>query len=504
MKKYLILLTIFSLLLQFAYSQTNVSGPYFTNQNWTLAGSPYNVIGDVQIPDGVTLTINPGVQINYSGDFEILIKGTLIANGTNLFPINFLGNNGGYPMIMFKSTNLSNSQITHTNFTGNKIAIQLAQESEFNQDVIKNSGTLYVKKMNLINSKIFANGYQTTASLIIDSSEVSNSSIRGYIHCEPIEVKNSNIYNHSLIHSDYYNPGITIRTCNIDSSEFRYNNGAPNFIIQSNIHDSYFNRYSGPYINIEDCQITNTPLNFETAQLINILRSNIYYDFLPSYSDSAMLKCSNLKMICSTVEGTGYGIAVLLYGGDNIIYNSSFKNNTIAIHNEYINSLYLDSSNFINNTLYNVRTYSSYAINARRNWWGYTDSISIASKIYDYYDNINYGKVFFSDWLSSIHTPTYCPNEIITTIPEYDNNETLNIRIFPNPFNNYTTIEFDNTNKINHNLTIYDYQERMVRRVNNITTDKIIIERKELANGLYFFKLNTDENNIATGKLLIE
>lgn len=504
MRKYLILLTIFSLLFQSTYSQTNVSGPYFTNQNWTLTGSPYNVIGDVQIPDGVTLTINPGVQINYSGDFEILIKGTLIANGTNALPINFSGSVDGYPMIMFKSTNLSNSQLTHTNFTGPKTAIQLAQESEFSQDVIKNSGTLYVKKMNLINSKIFTNGYLTTASLIIDSSEVSQSSIRGYIHCEPIEVKNSNIYNHSLIHSDFYNPGITIRKCNIDSSEFRYNNDYPNFIFHSNINNSYFNRYSGAIIYIEDCQITNTPLNFETAQLIKILRSSIYYDFVPSYSDSAMLKCSNLKFICSTIEGTGYGIAVLLYGGNNIIYNSSFKNNTIAIQNEYTNSLYIDSSNFLNNSLYNVKTYSTYAINARRNWWGYTDSISIASKIYDYYDNINYGKVFFSDWLYATHTAVYCPDDVILTIPENNEIYASKANIYPNPFINYTTIEFKNSNKENHNLTIYDYQGKMVRRINNIITDKIIIERKELANGLYFFKLNSDDKIIATGKLLIE
>ncbi len=504
MNKYLVVLTIFSLLFKFGYSQTNVSGPYFTNQNWNLAGSPYNVIGDVQIPDGVTLTINPGVQINYSSDFEILIKGTLIANGTDALPLNFSGNNGGYPMIMFKSTNLSNSQISHSNFTGTKIAIQLAQEYEYSQDLIKNTGILYIKKMNLTYSKIYTGGYQTNAALVIDSSEVSYSTIRSGVLNEPIEVKNSNIFNHSLIHSDYYNPGITIRKCNIDSSEFRYNNGAPNFIFQSNIHDSYFNRYSGAIIDIEDCQITNTPLNFETAQLIQILRSSIYYDFIPSFSDSAMLKCSNLKFICSTIEGTGYGVAVQLFGGNNIIHNSSFKNNTIAIQNEYVNSLNIDSSNFLNNSLYNVKNYCTYTVNARRNWWGSTDSITIASKIYDYYDNINYGKVIFSNWLNTTHTAVYCPDDILLTIPEKNEINAPKINIYPNPFNNYTTIEFENPNKKNHSLTIYDYQGKIVQNTNNITTDKIIIERKELSNGLYLFKLNTDEKIIATGKIIIK
>ena len=59
-------------------------------------------------------------------------------------------------------------------------------------------------------------------------------------------------------------------------------------------------------------------------------------------------------------------------------------------------------------------------------------------------------------------------------------------------------------NKKNHSLTIYDYQGKIVQNTNNITTDKIIIERKELSNGLYLFKLNTDEKIIATGKIIIK
>ena len=46
-----------------AFTQTNASGPYFSNTTWNISGSPYNLIGDVQIPNGVSLTVEAGVVI---------------------------------------------------------------------------------------------------------------------------------------------------------------------------------------------------------------------------------------------------------------------------------------------------------------------------------------------------------------------------------------------------------------------------------------------------------
>ena len=114
MKKLLFGFTFLISLITFA--QTNVSGPYFTNTVWNLSGSPYNLYGDVQIPDGVSLTIEPGVVINFNSDYEILIKGTLISNGTSSQPIKLNGNVSGKAMLMFKSTNLNNSKLSFIEF----------------------------------------------------------------------------------------------------------------------------------------------------------------------------------------------------------------------------------------------------------------------------------------------------------------------------------------------------------------------------------------------------
>jgi len=62
---------------------TEVSGIINEDTTWTSAHSPYEVVDTVQIPAGVTLTIEPGVLVTKptSGDM-FLLNGTIYAHGT--------------------------------------------------------------------------------------------------------------------------------------------------------------------------------------------------------------------------------------------------------------------------------------------------------------------------------------------------------------------------------------------------------------------------------------
>ena len=80
----------------------------------------------------------------------------------------------------------------------------------------------------------------------------------------------------------------------------------------------------------------------------------------------------------------------------------------------------------------------------------------------------------------------------------------FNFKLYPNPTNQFATLEFSNPTKQNCSLTLYDLRGQIVRTIKNITTDKVEIERQSLASGLYFFQLRTDRQIIATGKLTIE
>jgi len=66
---------------------TNVSG----NQSgtWTLAGSPYYVIGAITIPAGNSLIIETGVLVEVQGNFRITAEGFITAQGTETDTIKF-------------------------------------------------------------------------------------------------------------------------------------------------------------------------------------------------------------------------------------------------------------------------------------------------------------------------------------------------------------------------------------------------------------------------------
>jgi hypothetical protein len=72
-------------------AQTKVSGVISTNTTWTKAGSPYNVTGNLLVNSGVTLTVDPGVIVNFSSSKKLTIDGIVLAIGTITDSITFTG-----------------------------------------------------------------------------------------------------------------------------------------------------------------------------------------------------------------------------------------------------------------------------------------------------------------------------------------------------------------------------------------------------------------------------
>jgi hypothetical protein len=77
------------------------------------------------------------------------------------------------------------------------------------------------------------------------------------------------------------------------------------------------------------------------------------------------------------------------------------------------------------------------------------------------------------------------------------------IAIYPNPFSEKTTIEITSSNNQKYILTIFDLfgSEIMKYEIQNQKTE---ISRKDLPNGIYFYQVKDNKNNISTGKLILQ
>jgi hypothetical protein len=77
------------------------------------------------------------------------------------------------------------------------------------------------------------------------------------------------------------------------------------------------------------------------------------------------------------------------------------------------------------------------------------------------------------------------------------------VSIYPNPFNSWTTMTISSKYVSNTTLLIYNTSGNVVKIINNISTNQIIIDRRNLSSGLYFYQLKQGNYIIVSGKLII-
>lgn len=103
-----------------AQSPTTVHGIIATDTTWTKADGPYAFIGTLSILSGVTLTIEPGVTVDFAGN-HMQVNGTINVHGTSTEPVQFSSNGGD--AITFNGDTASDSIIENANLNSADITI---------------------------------------------------------------------------------------------------------------------------------------------------------------------------------------------------------------------------------------------------------------------------------------------------------------------------------------------------------------------------------------------
>ena len=421
---------LFSILLftfcALGFAQTNVSEAISSDITWSLADSPFTVTGSILVSNGVTLTIEAGAVINFSDDYKILVKGNIISSGTSESLITFNGHSseGSSQMIIFKSTNLSNSTITYNVFNGPQKAIQLADESEGNEDSTKNSGILTVTYSDFNNAGIYTKGYSTSAELKFENSTFDDLTIKGYYpRTEPITFTNC-VINNSNINSDSYNYGINIYYSNVLNSSFTIGCCGANFLIDnSTIYNSPFTDYNNNYeVLINKSLIINSPLNLPSGNL-TITSSIISFN---GFDTSIGVNTRKATISNSLISGNGAGTVLKMNSYSNYsstISNSTLINSSTSVLLEGNNGTYdFSNSNLYNNQTYNVDNNSDQEISAENNYWGTVIESEIQDLIFDSSDNIDKGTVDYTPFLTSlnIEAPISPPSNVTKSVTGSD------------------------------------------------------------------------------------
>lgn len=72
-------------------AQTNVNSYNVNDSIWEKSNSPYYITGQISIPIGKTLKIEPGVKVIFKGNYSITVNGYIDCKGTAANKIEFIG-----------------------------------------------------------------------------------------------------------------------------------------------------------------------------------------------------------------------------------------------------------------------------------------------------------------------------------------------------------------------------------------------------------------------------
>ena len=93
---------------------------------------------------------------------------------------------------------------------------------------------------------------------------------------------------------------------------------------------------------------------------------------------------------------------------------------------------------------------------------------------------------------------------LLVSIGEIFAPEVSDIKVFPNPFTQIATVEVVSKRSFQQlDLSIFDASGRLIRR-ESFNSMKFELQRKQLASGLYMYKLEADGLLISSGKLLAQ
>jgi len=462
---------------------------------WSSENNPYLMIEDIDIPTDNELLIEEGVEVIVQGDFQFLVQGVLIINGSEENFVTFQSENGGI------------------NWSGIRFENELLQ-SNLNYCEIKNAedginsinSTMQIINCSFIENQkaihIFGLSVENDPEIVIESCYIENCQQNGIYITEHtnITINNCEITQCAL---DLSPRAAIMLSSQGDICEPVISN---NFIHHNTWQGiSAWDVTGGENI---DAIISYNEISYNLTGIYlyfahgTVNENFIHHNFEsgnPNSGAGIMIAGSSANGKFSGNEITGNFTAVYITDGATANFgnlnNFDFDDDGENIFHENI-----DESN---NTwsIYNASTQN---ILAENNTWDSENPEIIEQTVFDGNDNPGFGMVDF--------TPIFIPSEAEDEIA-FANTFDYKLSNFPNPFNPITTIHFEVTYfPTEAEIAVYNIKGQIIRKfeINNMETgmNKIIwdgtdFNRNPVSSGIYQYRLIIDGKTIDCRKCLL-
>lgn len=424
MKPQILIATLLAFFLgKMAYAQTTVSGGIYTNTTWTLANSPYLMTNNIVVFPGVTLTIQPGVEVRVKengssgGQYYLETRGTINMVGTATAPITFradtaLITTGVWTGIVIKNSqggniaynyvNMSNA-ISAFEYDGSLPNVIQLNGCNFNYNVyaVKVGRDLIAENCNFIGNEIAIYGWTnfTLNNCLFDKNQAALS-----IYASSLELNNCEIRNNNLgirINSGSVN-GTSVRNTVFENNTIAYDN-ANNGLIDSCL-----------FIGNEEAVINTTYMTVSNS------RFNGNTTALQIGFGTRVTECKiELNQIGIALGPISFGQPMPMVDNNRICYNQ----------------------------LYNIDNRTDLNMFIPTNCFCTGDSAIIEAKIFDGYDNISKGLISYAIFDTSCLNVLNIVNKTSEPTLLNENEKPEVIRVFPNPVSDYLILSNNRTFK---------------------------------------------------------
>jgi hypothetical protein len=472
MKKIITLLSL-TLLASFSYSQIFFNGGIYSNANWTLANSPYIITGNVVVFPGVTLNIEPGVEIRIKEGpnftyYAIESRGTINMIGEPDALITVRADSAVTTVGSWSGFIVKNSQGGVINYDYVSISNAIAAVSYDGSlpESIALHNSFYTYNYQCINVGI---------NLLLEDCVFEHNTMAVY-GWSIFNIKNC------IFDSNEVALNIYVSDCIIDSCVFIDNNSAINF--SSYAYNGFTITNSLFENNIIGCNypgngtISNCEFQNNGEALINTVDVDITDCLFENNSTALGLSFGSTLTNCEVYNNEiGVEIGPFTFGQPAPI----IENNKICF-----------------NTSYNIENITDLNLYIPTNCFCETDSAIIESKILDGYDDITKGLISYAIYDSTCTNQTRIVNKLGGTLST-ENISDLNINVFPNPTSEF--INIINTKKFN-TLEIYNLDGKLLFN-SNMKEGQNTFNISFLSNGIYFARLTDNNLNTKTIKVSI-